>query len=116
MYRNLVEGYDELKELLGYFPDFHDEYITDICITASCIEMIIVSELGEDKEKTDPRQYKLTFYEPTSFYLQGEFYGVVSIISEILFEKKDDMIETVLNTSLGTEGKIVAKRIKITWR
>ncbi len=115
MYQDLIEGYDELKEQLGYFPDFHDAYITDISITASGIEMTIVSELGEAREQAAIRQYKLTFFEPTSFCLQGEFYGVVSIISELLFEKKDDEIETALNTSLGAEGKIVAKRIKVAW-
>lgn len=80
----LIQGMEKFERKYGFIPDFHDEHIESIVITADRIEMVI--RTGD---------------------------GTVSIILDVLFYEKEDCVETRLETSLGTEGFILAKEVRI---
>ncbi len=50
---------------------------------------------------------------PQIIKMSREMYGTVSIILDLLFYEKDECIEAKLETSLGTEGFILAKEVRI---
>lgn len=110
----LVQGMDELERKFGFVPDFHDDLIESILITPNRIELVIQTVDGPSRvQKCHGARVKLTFTDVRSFQFQGEMYGTVSIILDLWFEEKGENIETVLETSLGTEGRIVSKEVAV---
>ncbi len=110
----LVQGMEDLERKFGFVPDFHDEQIENVSITADRIEMVIRTGAGPVwVQKRSKARIKLTFLGVKSFCLQGEMYGTVSIILDLLFYEKDECVEAKLETSLGTEGFILAKEVRI---
>lgn len=110
----LVQGMEELEKKFGFIPDFHDDYIESISITEDRIEMLIQAEDGPSRlQKRNGAMFKLTFQGVKEFCLKGAMYGTVSIILDLFFIEKSEGIEARLETSLGTEGYIQAKEVKI---
>ena len=109
-----VQGIEVLEKKFGFVPDFHDDHVESISITADGIEMVIRTEDGPSRlQKRNGARFKLTFQEVTEFCFKGAPYGTVSIILELLFLEKKDGVETRLETSLGTEGFVLAKEVRI---
>ena len=110
----LVQGMEELEREFGFVPDFHDDTIESILIAEDRIEMVIQTEDGPSRlQKWNGARFKLTFTCVKRFSLWGELYGTVSIILDLQFYKKDEWVETKLETSFGTEGEILAEEVKI---
>ena len=110
----LVQGIEVLERKFGFVPDFHDDRVESILITADRIEMIIRTVDGLSRvQKRNGASFKLTFQGVREFSLKGEMYGTVSIILELLFLEKGEQVETRLETSLGTEGFILANDVRI---
>ena len=55
----------------------------------------------------------MTFGNIKKFSFEGELYGCVSIILDMVFEKKEEGIITKKETSLGTEGVIYSENVSI---
>jgi len=110
----LFDGYEQIEKHFGGFPSFHDDVIESILITKDQIEMIIKENVYcDDKKEHVNGKVKLSFINAKSFQLQGALYGTVSIILDLIVTKKDNMIETQLETSLGTEGIILSGAVGI---
>lgn len=110
----VVQGMEELESKYGFIPDFHDDHVESISITADRIEMVIRTVDGPSRiQKRNGARFKLTFQGVKEFCLQGEMYGTVSIILDLLFSEKPEGVEAKLETSLGTEGFVLAKEIRI---
>ena len=101
--RNLIEGYDELEQKLGYVPIFHDEYIEKVTITNDRIEFVLKTESGV--------LYTLIFEDVKKIQLEGEIWGVAGIIYALEIERVDGMLKTDIDSSVGLCGEIVSKRI-----
>lgn len=101
--RKLIEGYDELEEKLGYEPNFHDDNIEKITITKDKIEF---------KLKTvDGILYSLIFEDVKNMELKGEIWCIAGIIFELEIEQVDEMLRTIIDSSVGVDGEIISKRI-----
>lgn len=110
----VVQGMEELEKKYGFVPDFHDDHVERILVTADRIEMELRTVDGPSRlQKRNGARFKITFQGVKSFCLQGEMYGTVSIILDLLFYEKDEYVEAKLETSLGTEGFILAKEVRI---
>lgn len=110
----VVQGMEELEKKFGVVPDFHDDHIESISITADRIEMVIRTEDGPSRlQKRNGARFKLTFQGVEEFCFKGAMYGTVSIILDLLFFEKPEGVEARLETSLGTEGFVLAKEIRI---
>jgi len=110
----LIQGMEELEKKFGFVPDFHDEKIESIVINADRIEMVIRTGDGPAWVQSGRKaRIRLTFNRVKEFCLKGMMYGTVSIILDLLFCKKDECVEARLETSLGTEGFVLAKEIRI---
>ena len=101
-----IKGSKEIESHFGYFPSFHDDYIDSIEITSKVITICIRMESSGEK-------LKLTFTDVKKFALEGELYGCVSIILDVIYEKCKEEIITKIETSLGTEGSIQSKEVAI---
>lgn len=109
-----VQGMIELERKFGFVPDFHDDLIESILITANRIELVIQTVDGPSRvQKWNGTRLKLTFSDVTKFQFQGEMYGTVSIIFDLRFEEKGESVETRIETSLGTEGFVLAKEVRM---
>ena len=110
----LVQGMDVLERRFGFVPDFHDDLIESILITANRIELVIQTVDGPSRvQKWNGARVRLTFSDVTKFQFQGEMYGTVSIILDLQFEETGESIETRIETSLGTEGVVLAKEVRM---
>ena len=110
----VVQGMEELERKLGFVPEFHDDHIESISITADRIEMVIRTEDSPScLQKRNGARFKLTFQGVEEFCFKGAMYGTVSIILDLLFFEKPEGVEARLETSLGTEGFVLAKEIRI---
>ena len=110
----MIKGSKEIENYFGYFPSFHDDYIESIEITSQAITIVIRMESLESNQRFNTKErVKLTFTGVKSFSFAGELYGCVSIILDMVFEKKEERTITKIETSLGTEGVICAKQIAI---
>ena len=101
--RNLIEGYDELEQKLGYVPIFHDEYIEKVTITNDRIEFVLRTESGV--------LYSLIFDDVKEIEFKAQISGVVGIIYELEIEQVDGMLKTGIDATLGLCGEIISKRI-----
>ena len=114
MEKILFDGYEQVEEYFGSFPSFHDDVLESILITKNQVEMVIVTNVYcDDKQGYVNGKVKLSFVNAKSFQFQGELYGTVSIILDLLMTRKDNMIDTQLETSLGTEGIILSEKVRI---
>ncbi len=114
MEKSLFDGYEQVEEYFGGFPSFHDDIIEAILITKDRIEMVIATKVYcEDKKEYVKGKVKLGFINTKSFQFQGELYGTVSIILDLIVTKQNDMLETKLETSLGTEGIVISEKVRI---
>ena len=101
-----------MESKYGFIPDFHDDHVESISITADRIEMVIRTVDGSSRiQKRNGARFKLTFQGVKEFCLKGEMYGTVSIVLDLLFSEKPEGVEARLETSLGTEGFILAKEV-----
>lgn len=98
-----ITGYKEIKETLGYDLTFHDDNIEKIIIDNGQIEIILKSERGDC--------YSLVFKEVKKFELKGDMIGTIGIILDFEIEEVDNILNTTITSSLGTEGKIISKKI-----
>ena len=102
--RNLIEGYNELEEKLGYEPNFHDDTIEKIVITRDRIEFILKTESGV--------VYDLIFDDVKEINnFEGDFWGEVGIIFDLEIKQIEEKLKTKITASLGLEGEIISKRI-----
>lgn len=114
MEKILFDGYEQVVEHFGGFPSFHDDVIETILVTKDQIEMVIATNVYcEDKKEYVNGKVKLGFVNTKSFQFQGELYGTVSIILDLIVTKQNDMLETQLETSLGTEGTVISEKVRI---
>ena len=103
-----------MESKFGFVPDFHDDHVESILITADRIEMVIRTVDGPSRiQKRNGARFKLTFQGVKEFCLKGEMYGTVSIILDVLFSEKPEGVEAKLETSLGAEGFVLAKEVWI---
>lgn len=103
-----------MESKFGFIPDFHDDHVESVLITAERIEMVIRTVDGPSRiQKRNGARFKLTFQGVKEFCLKGEMYGTVSIILDLLFSEKPEGVEAKLETSLGTEGFILAKEVRM---
>lgn len=110
----VVQGIEVLERKFGFVPDFHDDHVESISITADRIEMVIRTEDGPSRlQKRNGARFKLTFQGVEEFCLKGAKYGTVSIILDLLFFEKPEGVEARLETSLGTEGFVLAREVRI---
>ncbi len=110
----VVLGMEELERKFGFVPDFHDDHVERISITADRIEMVIRTVDGPSRlQKRNGARFKLTFQGVEEFCLKGAMYGTVSIILDLLFFEKPEGVEARLETSLGTEGFVLAREVRI---
>lgn len=110
----LVQGIEVLEKKFGFVPDFHDDHVESILIATDRIEMVIRTEDGASRlQKRNGVRLKITFEGVTEFCFKGMMYGTVSIILELLFLEKPEGVEARLETSLGTEGFVLAKEVRI---
>ena len=110
----VVQGIEVLERKFGFVPDFHDDHVESISITADRIEMVIRTEDGSSRlQKRNGARFKLTFQGVEEFCLKGAMYGTVSIILDLLFFEKPEGVEARLETSLGTEGFVLAREVRI---
>ena len=110
----LVQGIEVLERKFGFVPDFHDDHVESILITADGIEMVIRTEDGLSRlQKRDGARFKIIFQGVREFSFKGVLYGTVSIILDLLFFEKPEGIEARLETSLGAEGFVLAKEVRI---
>jgi len=76
--------------------------------------LVIRTEDGPSRlQKRNGARFKLTFRDVCEFSFKGELYGTVSIILELLILECAGGVEARLETSLGTEGVIFAKEVRI---
>ena len=109
-----IKGSQAIENHFGYFPSFHDDYIESIEITSQAIIICIRMESSETNLKPNANErVKLTFGNVKKFSFEGELYGCVSIILDMVFEKQEEGIITKIETSLGTEGVIHSKDVSI---
>lgn len=114
MEKSLFDGYEQVEEHFGGFPSFHDDVIETILIAKDHVEMIIETNVYCDTRKEYVNgKVKLDFANAKGFQFRGELYGTVSIILDLIVMKKDNMIETRLETSLGTEGIVLSEKVRI---
>ena len=110
----LVQGMEKLERKFGFAPEFHDDYVESISIAADRIEMVIRTVDGPSRlQKRNGARFKFTFQGVKEFGFKGAMYGTVSIILDLLFFEKPEGVEARLETSLGTEGVILAKEVRI---
>lgn len=110
----MVQGMDVLERKFGFVPEFHDDYVESIVITANRIEMVIRTIDGLSRvQKRDGARIKFIFTGVKEFGFKGEMYGTVSIILGLKFYEKDGYVEMKLETSMGTEGFVSAKDARI---
>ncbi len=110
----LVQGMEELEKRFGFVPDFHDDTIESILIAEDRIEMVIQTEDGPSRlQKRNGARFKLTFMCVKKFSFYGELPGTVSIILDLLFEKREGWVKTTLETSFGTGGEVFSEEVKI---
>lgn len=100
---NLITGFKEIEETLGNELNFHDDNIEKIIVDNGQIEMILKSENGDG--------YSLVFKDVKRFDLKGDMIGTIGIILDLEMEEVDGVINTTLTSSLGTEGKIISKKV-----
>ena len=112
MDNSFIIGYENIKNDFGYFPTFHDDIIDKIEIFESEIIFIITMKTIPNNINIYP-QVKITFFEVKSFNLEGQLYGLASIILDMKFIKKYNYIETELTSSLGTSGTIKSNKVQI---
>jgi hypothetical protein len=85
----LVQGIEVLERKFGFVPDFHDDHVESILITADGIEMVIRTEDGLSRlQKRDGARFKIIFQGVREFSFKGVLYGTVSIILDLLFFEK----------------------------
>ena len=101
--RNLIEGYNELEQKLGYKPNFHDDYIEQVIINKDRIIF--------DLKTVDKVYYSLIFEDVKEIDLKGEILGTIGIIFELDIKSVEGVITTYIQSSLGLYGKIASKRI-----
>lgn len=112
MDNSFIIGYENIKNDFGYFPTFHDDIIDKIEIFESEIIFIITMNTLPNGINIYPK-VKITFFEVKSFNLEGQLYGLASIILDMKFIKKYNYIETELTSSLGTSGTIKSNKVQI---
>jgi len=114
MFTAFIKGSKEIQAYFGYFPSFHDDYIESIEITSKTIIICIRMESSEVNLKPNANErVKLTFGNVKKFSFEGELYDCVSIIFDMVFEKKEEEIITKIETSLGIEGVIHSEDVSI---
>lgn len=110
----VVQGIEVLERKFGFVPDFHDDYVESISIAADRIEMVIGTVDGPSRlQKRNGVRLKFTFEGVIEFCFKGAMYGTVSIILDLLFFEKPEGVEARLETSLGTEGFVLAREVRI---
>lgn len=112
MKNSFIIGHEDLEKDFGYFPSFHDDYIEKIEINSKEV-IITIETVCPPKGMTSYPKIKLIFGEIISFNLNGEIYGCVSIILDMIFNLNEDYVETELWSSLGTSGTIKSKTIRV---
>ena len=111
---DFIKGSKEIQAHFGYFPSFHDDYIESIEITSKTIVIRIRMESSAvNLKKNANERLKLTFGNVKKFSFEGELYDCVSIIFDMVFEKKEEEIITKIETSLGIEGVIHSEDVSI---
>lgn len=105
-----IKGYKEIVNDYGYWPSFHDDYITKFTIDGSSIDMIIRMESAP--KGYDEYSVLFTFEGVNDFELKGELLGTASIILDLEFKESDFLVCTI-NSSMGTCGYIEAKEILV---
>lgn len=100
---NLIAGFKEIKETLGYDLTFHDDNIEKIVIDNGQIEIILKSESQDG--------YSLVFKDVKKFELKGDMIGTIGIVLDLEVEEIDGMLNTTMTSSLGTEGQIISKKV-----
>ena len=110
----VVQGIEVLEKKFGFVPDFHDDYVESILVTADRIELVVRTVDGPARlEKRNGAGYKFVFQGIEEYFFKGKMYGAVSIILELLFFERAGGVEARLETSLGTEGFVLAKEMRI---
>lgn len=108
----IIKGSKAIIEDYGYWPSFHDDYIEKVVINSKDIEVTI-------KPETLPEDYaeypiRFLFHNVKEFELQGELHGICSIILDLTFEElKERHIKSIIYSSLGLNGHIVAEEISV---
>lgn len=110
----VVHGIEVLEKKFGFVPDFHDDYVESILVTADRIELVVCTVDGPTRlEKRNGAEVKFVFQGIKEYSFKGEMYGTVSIILDLLFFERPEGVEARLETSLGTEGYVLAKEMRI---
>ena len=114
------EFLNEFKAILGYIPIFHDDYITKITYESSSITVILRflkqnAKFFNKFELKEDINVSLKLFKTTS-NLEGKWYcnDVAMIISNVIFEKKDNKYEIEFLPSCGIYVQITAKSYEIT--
>lgn len=110
--KEFINGYEKIHNLFGYFPTFHDDIIERVEITKD--RVLLTIDL-ETKPKNSEEDFKLEiiFNEVSSINIEGDIYEIVTIIFDIDFNKKGDLIETKISSSLGVSGVIESRNVEI---
>ena len=103
--RNIIEGYNELEKKLGYEPNFHDDHIEKVTI--------IKGEIIFELRTVDNIFYSLIFEDIQEINLKGDFKFIIElgVILDIEIAQINGMIKSVIESSLGLCGEIIAKRL-----
>jgi hypothetical protein len=112
MNKLLVNGYEKIENNFGYWPSFHDDIVEKIEISSDEITFFIKMQTFPKSMNSSP-VIKLMFCEVDKFNLEGEPYGCASIIFDMETQEGDNYIETQISSSLGANGTIRSKTIKI---
>ena len=103
--RNFIEGYNELEQKLGYEPNFHDDNIEKITITKDKIEF--------ELKTVSNVFYTLIFEDVKDMELKGEIWCIAGIIFGIEIEQVNGMLKSIIDSSVGVDGEIISKRIRV---
>ncbi|MHC1723735.1 MAG: Imm50 family immunity protein [Aminipila sp.] len=79
MDKELIDGYEEIENVCGYWPSFHDDTIEKIEISEDGIMLIISFEKPPNNISADVT-IKLSFKEVEAFSLSGQILGCAGII------------------------------------
>lgn len=105
-----IKNYSVLKEVFGYFPTFHDDIISEINIKSD--EILIRIDFETLPQNSDAKSVEIKITDIIDIDIEGEFCGEVSIIFELEFNKKEDLIELEISTSMGISGVIRARNFE----
>jgi RNAse (barnase) inhibitor barstar len=107
---DFIKGAEKIIKDYGYWPTFHDDYVTKIIIDGSSIDFFI-------KMVKVPKGFEdyficITFDKVEKFEFAGELFGTASIIFDLVFTK-EELVTCQILSSLGTSGEIQAKEVLV---